>query len=173
MTALWFISLLCCFSPSFLSLSSHQCPLLDAHKHGWVDCWQRRPTKSCVNTLARTLAHHGLLIHWLMASFSTIHPSTSHPSLLSPSVLTFPPSFSSLCTLSFTAEWRNYQGRGNITITTAPVFFSPATPNSSTRFATIIPLFILKYFFILLCFDNRSFTLSLSFHSSCCWLGIS
>lgn len=51
-TVLQFIS---CFSLSSLSLSSHQCPLLDTNKHGWVDCWQRRQTKSCVNTLARTL----------------------------------------------------------------------------------------------------------------------
>lgn len=51
--------------------------------------------KPCVNTQTHTLAHHGPLIHWLMAPFSTIHLSC-HPSLVSRSSFVLPTAHS-LC----------------------------------------------------------------------------
>lgn len=159
-----FISLPCCFSLSSLFLSSHQCPLLETNKHGWVDCWQRQQTKSCVNTPARTLAHHGPLIRWLMASFSAVHPSTSHPSLLSPSVLTLPPSFfSSLCSLSFYGVEMQHCQCNSAKI---QYFSHLPPPTSSTHPATSFPIFIFLYCFILLCFRSGSFVLFLSSYSS-------
>lgn len=85
----------------------------------------------CVNTLAHTPAHHGPLTRWLMASFSAVHPSI-HPSV----------THRSLHLSSYSLHPSPPSVGGNLTNTASSL-------HPCTRPATVIPLFILKYFFFL------------------------
>lgn len=139
--SLFLCSVILVFPPS----PSPQHPLLDTNKHGWVDCWQQRQTKSCVNTQPCTPPHHGPLIHWLMVAFSVVHPSTSHPSLLSPSVLTLSPFFFSPLAF-YLALWSGGNAGLVATLPTHlykyPQFFSPTTPNLLHLACHFIPIFM-------------------------------
>lgn len=110
----------------------------------------------CVNTQTYFLAHHGPLIHWLMAAFSAIYLSC-HPSLPSQSAPALPPScLSSLCFSvchcevgKLQKQWQLQQGYYSAFTLTCP----PAHPASILVIFIIIsspPSLLALFFFSLL-----------------------
>lgn len=87
-----------CFPPGCPSpppwYFSPLCPHLIStwHKQTWLSWLLADMGELRVNTQTYFLAHHGPLIHWLMAVFSAIYLSR-HPSLPSPSAPALPPFF--------------------------------------------------------------------------------